>query len=244
MNYLKIGICEDDPAELKQLLKLLEDDPVDCETECYESGEDFIRNFHSGKYDLIFMDIYMKEMSGVETVAFIREQDNNVPIAFLTTSTEHALDGYRFHVDRYLVKPYKNEDLREVLELAVNRLSERPSITVLTGGKRLPLVLSHICYIEQAGRVCEIHMICGDIMKTVMKLAELTEMLPCPPFLPCHKSFVVNLNQVQGIDRELNVFNMKNGEKAYIRRGSLKAAENAYQEYMFSITRNDPPAFS
>lgn len=237
MNYLRIGICEDIQEELTALLHMLEESFCICEVESYSGGEAFLRSFYPGRYDLILMDIYMGGINGVETVSRIRELDDSVPIAFLTTSTEHALDGYRFHVDRYLIKPYDAGQLDEVLKMALERLSGRPSITVQAQGQKILLPHSQIIYAEQSGHTCVIHTSGGGEVKTVMKMTELAGMLPDPPFLQCHKSYLVNLGHVSRVNRELMVFEMKGGGVAYIRRGSLRSAEQAFYQYMFSITR-------
>ena len=237
MNYLKIGVCEDKPEEQALLLGMLGNSSVKCETECYPCGEDFLRSFYPGRFDLVLMDIYMGGISGVETVSKIREQDGIVPIAFLTTSTDHALDGYRFHVDRYLVKPYDAGQLGEVLNMALDRLSGRPSVTVQVQGREVLIPYSQFLFAEQSGHNCLIHTSGGGKVKTVMKIGDLARSLPDPPFFQCHKSYLVNLGHVSRVNRELSMFEMKGGGAAYIRRGSLRTAEQAFHKYMFSLTR-------
>lgn len=124
-----------------------------------------------------------------------------------------------------------------MLDLAEKRLSMQPAVTILVQGEHVEIPRSKICYAEQDGRSCELHLLGGDVIRTVMKLTELEEMLPNPPFLRCHKSYLVHLGQIQGVNRELSMFEMKNGGNAYIRRASLRSAERAYQQYMFCLTR-------
>lgn len=71
----------------------------------YTSGEELLRQFSAGRYDLIFLDIYMGGMSGVETAKRIRALDKNVMLVFVTTSNEFASESYAVKANFYLLKP-------------------------------------------------------------------------------------------------------------------------------------------
>ncbi len=231
--YLRIGLCEDVQDELTILLQALEDSSFDCQTESYSSGEDFLNSFYAGRYDLILMDIFMKGISGVDTVAKIRATDPEVPIAFLTTSPDFTMEGYRYHVDRYILKPVSQEKLGNVLGLAERNKKSRPSIEISSRGKKQTVFLSDICYTEQSGHSIYIHLTNGEILRASMKISELASKLPSPPFYHCHKSFLVNLIQVLYLDNDLKAFVMNGGGNAYIRRDSLREAKDMYSRFMF-----------
>lgn len=237
MNYLRIGICEDTEKDLAILMELLQNSSYTYNMETFSCGEDFLKSFYSGRYDLILMDIYMGRLTGMDTVSEIRKTDTAVPIAFLTTSTDHALDSYRFHVDRYILKPYQPEMIEEVLDMAGKRVMEQPSVTVMDHGTQTSIPLTQICYVEQSAHVCQIHLINHDMVSTVMKLNDLKDILSYPNFYLCHKSFLVNLAHVKRLNKELALFEMKDGGCAYIRRASIREAEKLCHQYMFELTR-------
>lgn len=235
--YLRVGICEDMPDELAILLQALKDCSCECETEAFSGGEDFLKSYYPGRYDLILMDIYMDGINGVETVARIRSKERDVPIAFLTTSPEFTKEGYKHRVDRYILKPFRAQDLEEVLGLAVRTKNSKPSVTVSVQGKKYQIFYSDIRYAEQSGHTLNIYLTGGRSLRTSMKLTDMAAILPSPPFYHCHKSFIVNLGQVSYLDNDLRAFVMNGGGLAYIRRNSMREARSMYSRFMFDQVR-------
>ncbi len=237
METLKIGICEDDPAELAILLARLDSCGIPCETRSFPDGSGLLEDYYPGRYDLLLIDIYMNGVDGVETVSRIRRVDPQVPVAFLTTSRDHALDGYRFHVNRYLVKPYAAADFLELLDMALQNRRNQPLVSLAVSGKKTEIVQNTVRYAEQSGHAVYLYLTDGSTCKSSVKLDELEALLPRPPFYRCHKSYLVNLTHVRFFNRDMSVFEMVGGGNAYIRRGSLKEAETLYHSFMFDQTR-------
>ena len=237
MADLHIAVCEDEDKEFEALSGLLAASGISVAVERFKSGSAFLAGFYSGRYDLILMDIYMTGMTGVEAVSRVREQDSTVPIAFITTSLDHAMDGYRYHVNRYLPKPLEKEAVEEVLKLALKEQKNAPGVQVKTADGPLNVPFSHIRYLEQVNHDL-IFMLTGGRSYSVRgKLDEYAPMFPLPPFYRCHKSFLVNLSQIKKPNKDLCVFEMSEGGMAYIRRGSLKEALTTYERYMFDQVR-------
>ena len=82
----------------------------------YASGEAFLKIFRKERYDLLFLDQYMNELSGLATAQEIRRQDPVVPLVFVTTSRDHAVDSYGVRASGYLVKPYTQEAFERMLD--------------------------------------------------------------------------------------------------------------------------------
>ena len=82
--------------------------------------------------ELLFLDIYMKELNGMETARRIRELECKVPIVFLTSSRDFAVESYEVHASGYLLKPFEEEKLKDLL----NRILHLSDGTVIvTAGK-------------------------------------------------------------------------------------------------------------
>jgi DNA-binding LytR/AlgR family response regulator len=184
-------------------------------------------------YDLIFMDIYMKSLRGIETVEAIREKDENVTIAFTTSSPDHTRESYRLNALKYLEKPVTEKAVRDTLELALMKQKSRPMLTVTeAGGETADVYLDSILYFEHKNHVAELHTASRLIVTSqAARLDEFEKRLPSPPFLRCHRSYLINLAYVREADREKNCFFMKNGDRADIRRGQFPKCKRALDEW-------------
>ena len=238
MSGLLVALCEDDAAERARIVQLAESAPQPCELECFADGESFLASFYPGKYDLLLLDIYMGEMTGVEVATQVREGDPNVPVAFVTSSTDHALDGYRLRVERYLQKPVDAHDVEEVLAYAERRSAEAPGITVKIDRRDVQLPFKRIRFAEQRNHSIVYHLTGGQDVSARGRLDTLAELAPSPPFFRCHQSFLVNLEHVYRVDEGLNVFEMDEGDIAYIRRNSVRQAKSAFASFMLKATRS------
>ncbi|MEE8807395.1 MAG: LytTR family DNA-binding domain-containing protein [Lactimicrobium sp.] len=231
---LVLGICENEPQEYDALLALIQKSNFTCEITSFQDGESFLQSYFPGKYDLILMDIYMNGMSGVEVLEKVRKIDPDTPAAFITTSLDHALDGYKLHVGRYLHKPLVQKEVYEVLEFAMKQKALRPAIDVKAHAETEHIFLNDILYIEHQSRTTVFHLTSGENVEVQMRLDDLMKELPADLFLRCHQSYIVNLSHAKRIDDELNVFVMANDDTVYIRRTSMKDAKNAWKNFMFS----------
>lgn len=235
---LHIGICEDEDCDADLLLDYINKSgiPVNCST--FSSGEELLENFHPHLYDLIFFDIYMKGIRGIDAASKIRQSDDNVIFAFATGSLEHTLESYRLGALKYLEKPVKAADVRELMELAFARRKSKPRVTFMVEGKNLYIIQDDIIYIEQKNHKVIINTFYGSIRGTQrIKLSDVENILPYPPFFRCHQSYLANLNHIKKLDKELKVFIMANDDTVYIRRQNLGAAQRAYEDTLFSSTR-------
>lgn len=84
----------------------------------FSSGEALLERFAPAAYDLIFLDQFMEGLSGLDTARRIRARDNLVPLVFVTTSRDHAIDSFGVRACGYLVKPFADEDFARTMEAA------------------------------------------------------------------------------------------------------------------------------
>lgn len=237
-NPLRIALCEDLDTDATLLLDLIRQSGFPSKIERFSSGEELLRSFTAGRYDLIFMDIFMNGIRGIEAVEVIRKTDEEVVIAFTTASLDYTLESYRLGALKYLEKPVTMDSVKETLKLALMNRKPRASINILTGGKYIDILLDSIHYFEQRDHVVEVHMSSG-ILRTsqTVRMTDIEKRIPSPPFVRCHHSFIVNLNFVCKVDMDYHFFVMKNGERAHIRHNLLKKMKAVHEDYMFSETR-------
>ncbi len=237
MKPLHIAVCEDMPQEREALLALLRRSPIPTECAVFPDGEALLAEYRPQRFDLLLMDIYMGALTGVETVEKIRAIDEEVPVAFITTSLDFALESYRLSVLSYLEKPVKEKELTRVLELARMQKENRPVLTVRRGGVEIRIPLSEILYLEQRARLLVVRLRGGEERDFYGKLSETAKRLEGQSFFSCHKSYCVNLAHVRRIDQELRCFVMEDGSNVPIRRESVGSARKAYENFLFFCTR-------
>lgn len=234
---LQIAVCEDTPADAELLISHIEDSGIDGRWEVFSSGEALLDAFLPGKYDLIFLDIYLGGIKGVDVAADIRTIDRTVTLAFTTTSIEHALESYRLKAVSYLEKPVRRGDVQDVLTLALARRNTAAYVTLLIDGENRSIPIESILYFELQGHAVLVHTRAG-ILRTsqTVRLNRIEAVLP-EHFFRCHHSYIVNLQYVKDVDRELALYIMHNNDRIHIRRRDLSKAVHAFEDNLFASAR-------
>lgn len=237
MEELRIAVCDDDKLERAIMSDMLNKLAPESSQEIYESGEQFLSEFRTNKYDLIILDIFMTGITGVETLEKIRAIDANVNVAFSTTSKDFALEGYRLHAVRYLEKPVTEDALKELLTLVSLQKLATPHLNIKVNSEIIDVRFNQIRYLEQSGHTTFIHLK-DDIIKISGKLDDFEEKLNTPNFLRCHKSYLVNLDFVTDVEDEFRVFVMDNGDNVHVRRNDYASAKREFEKYLFTEARS------
>lgn len=236
---LQLAICEDTPADAELLASHLMGSGIANCCEVFPCGEALLAAFAPGKYDLIFLDIYMGGMKGVDVAAQIRRADRTVTLVFITTSTEYTLESYRLRVASYLEKPVAREDVREILSLVLAKRNTAAYLTLLIEGANRALPVESILFFEQQNHAVMVHTHAETLRTSqTVRLAHIEPLLP-EHFFRCHHSYLVNLRAVREADRELGVFTMQDGSRVHIRYQSLKKAVQAYERCLFDSVRGN-----
>lgn len=203
----------------------------------YESGEAFLKTFTAGFFQFIFLDYYMDGISGMETARQIRSTDQNVILIFITTSRDYAIDGYKVKASGYLVKPFQECELEEILDLIdINRLRDEEFIELDMGSKPVKLLLHDIIYCDITGHYVQVHTQNMGVFKLRMSFSRLTKLLSAyDNFLPCYRGCIINLGKVQKLD-QLN-FLMENGERIPFRKKEQALVTEQYTDFLFEKVR-------
>ena len=178
-------------------------------------------------------------MTGVETVQKIRAQDEYVPIAFTTTSTEHTLESYRLSVLKYLEKPVRQKEINDLLRLVLLQKVNVPRLAFWQNGEAKHLPLSELTYLEQKAHHVILSIKNGSTIQIYGKLSDLLPQLEGQSFFCPHKSYCVNLAFVQGINEEYQCYEIADGKKVPISRSNRAKAKRAYEDFLFARTRGN-----
>ena len=237
MNPINVAICEDNQDELDRLLKIinLSNIPTKCTT--FKCGEDFLNNYSIESYDLIIMDIIMNKITGIDVIKSIREIGDNTLVAFITSSLDYALESYRLNAVKYIEKPINNKQIFNLLEIAHIKIKNTPSFTIKKNGEDYSIPYNRIVYLEQQGRNLIIHILGNNIIEINEKIDKIESQFIRQSFIRCHKSYSVNLSYIKSLNKDLCLFEMKEGGNAYIRRESMSQSKKAYEDYLFNKAR-------
>ena len=229
MSTLRVAICEDFEPDAVYLRWLIGQSEIAAEISCFTSGEQFLASRPGGRFDLVFVDIYMGGVSGVEAAVKLRESDEDCGIVFTTTSEDHRPEAFDVGADHYLVKPVDSQKLDRVLKKRLkSQKSAQNILTINVKSKGTEIPHDNILFIEGRGRDCYIHTADGVIDGgSAMKIEDFALHLKPPRFMRCHQSYIVNLSHVDRLERD---FIMKNGQTVYIRRGDLAKCKQYERE--------------
>lgn len=222
---LYIAVCEDDVLEQTRMKHFVNKSSFDVEIDFFQSAESFLEIFVPGKYDLLVMDILLGNMTGIDATKKVRTIDTEVPVVFTTSSLAYALEGYRLGVLKYIEKPVKLEDVEDMLQLAIKLKHKVTTFDKQSDSEAFDKDEDNIMYIEQDGHNVTFYHKNGNHYSQRLKLDEVEKNITSEYFFRSHKSFLVNLQFVNSLDKDLMVFRMSNGSNAYIKRELIKEAE-------------------
>lgn len=203
----------------------------------YLSGESFLMAFSQSAYDIIFLDCYMKKLSGLETAQLIRKTDLSVLLIFITVSRDFAIDSYRVKACGYLVKPLTYESFSETMSLNMQNSLKKSQFVELENGKDyVRIFLKDIICCDISGHYSQIHTI-SKIIRVRMAFSKLADVLsPYPEFLLCYRGCLVNMKKIVRIENQ--AFVMTNGDRIPFRKKEEGAIMKTYSSFLFEKVRN------
>lgn len=200
----------------------------------FESGEEFLSSFEPDTYDLIFLDIYMKEINGIETAKQIRSLDAETRLVFISVSNDFASESYAVHADYYLRKPYGKKEFAQLLtRLNLLSLEKRRLFTLPNG---LSILLRSILYTSFSGHYVTIYRVSEPVLQIRCTQKEFERrLLPYSGFVLCTKGMIANLNEVSKLNE--NYFVMTNGDHVPISRRKYPEVKQAYSDFLIEKLR-------
>lgn len=177
----------------------------------YLSGQDFLDHYPEGQNNIIFMDIEMPGINGVETSRLIRKRDDKAVLIFVTNLAQYAIQGYEVEALDFVLKPVTYPTFRMKLSRALKiALREQEYVFKLEdGGQTSFLNSSDIYYVETYGHLLIFHTKKGEI-RTYMAMRTLEHIIKennIHNLARCNTSFVVNLKyvtKISGLDVYIN----------------------------------------
>lgn len=214
---LKCIAIDDEPLALRQLKGYIEKIPyLELTATCNNALE--AQQFLAAQHvDLIFVDINMPDLSGVE---FVRSLVDRPMVIFTTAYSEYAVEGFKLDAVDYLLKPFSFADFsrsagkaNSLYELRHNQRAGVPEatpealpkdkeyISVKADYKVSLVKISDIVYLESEGEYVRMHLADGTTITTLFRLKNMEAALPSDMFMRVHRSYIVNLRCIKGYVR-------------------------------------------
>ncbi|SFB83392.1 LytR/AlgR family response regulator transcription factor [Butyrivibrio sp. YAB3001] len=199
---MKILLCDDDPVFCDDLERYLEQYEITNKEEFVirkvYSGQDALNQLKKEKWDVLFMDIEMPHIDGVEVGVRVREQLNNysLKIIYVSSKCGYAMDLFKVNTFDFLIKPVSYQDLEVVMNKLENSMNRSGEMFVYhKKGQTVRCLLDDILYFESSLKKTII------VTKTktdefYASLKDVYEELKDKSFFYCHKSILVNYNRV------------------------------------------------
>ncbi|WRS30958.1 LytTR family DNA-binding domain-containing protein [Actinomycetaceae bacterium MB13-C1-2] len=192
---LRVAIVEDDSDSAALLVRCLErslgEREIQFECTIFSEATSFLTSYKP-VFDLVFMDIELPILSGMEAARRLRRLDSKVLLIFVTSMSHFAEQGYEVDAFDFISKPYRFADFDRKLGRALKaRNRELDSMLVSQRGTQTRLLLRDISCIEARGHSLRIH-VDGQILDASGSLREMQEALQGKGFLRANKSFIVN----------------------------------------------------
>ncbi len=200
---IRVAIVEDSPETLRQLQGMIErygmENGREFQFKCFSNGVDFISDYIP-QYDIIFMDIDMPLLNGLETSRILRRLDRDVTLVFVTNLERYAINGYDAGAIGFIVKPlnYATFAIRMTRYLRHVAEGAEPFLLVTSKDGMAKVPLSDIYYITVSGRYVLLHTKNGEV-ECHKSMKALEQELQGHNFVRCDNSAMVNLKYVTAV---------------------------------------------
>lgn len=194
---------EDEPLALKKIKEFIEQVDYLNQIQSFDNAVDAIGFLKKTHVDLIFLDIRMKKLSGIQ---FLESLQIKPKVIITSAYDEYALKGYELDVADYLLKPFTFERFLKSVDKVYNQLSEvlcdrsNSYIFIKTEYRIEKIEIKDILYIQGMKDYLQIHTVDRKIM-TLQTFKNLLEILPQAGFQRVHNSYIVSISKIENIER-------------------------------------------
>ena len=204
---------DDEPMALRQIKSYIErTEQLELVAVC-RSAMEAQEVLKTATADLLFVDINMPDMNGLE---FVRSIDSGHYIVFTTAHPEFALEGFKLNAIDYLLKPFSYEEFMKATQKVISLVdlverchaaesaiaqneaeaADKEVISVRADYKTQLVKVADIVYLESAGEYVRLHIEGSSTITTLFRLKNMETTLPADGFLRVHRSYIVNLKRI------------------------------------------------
>tara|TARA_B100000809_G_scaffold147876_1_gene145362 strand:+ start:515 stop:1198 length:684 start_codon:yes stop_codon:yes gene_type:complete len=201
MTKVSCIIIEDEPLALERAKGYIEKIPFLNLQGSFDNALDGLSYLKSNTVDLLFLDINMDELSGIQLLENVQFKGD---VIITTAYDQYALKGYELNVTDYLLKPYSFERFLQAIDKIEQKTppknSEQDYLFIKTENRLEKINLKEILFIEGMGDYRKIHLPTKRIM-TLQTFSEFEKIIPSNIICRVHKSYMVSIQQIESIER-------------------------------------------
>ena len=214
MSNIKCVIIDDEPLALNVLEGYIKQTPFLELAEKFTNPVKAFNYLNDNEADLIFVDIQMPDLSGLDIVAKLR---NKPSLIFTTAYSEYAMEGFRADAIDYLLKPIDYPDFLKAVNKAkewifaikgkdIDVQSNKDFLFIKSEYKIIRINFKEIIYVQGMSEYVKIHLTNSKPIMSLLSLKSLEAQLPEDMFMRVHKSYIVNLQKINVIERNEIVY--------------------------------------
>lgn len=234
----RIAICDDDSLQVSNLenhiSRYFDELNIQYEIDGYYKGDRLVTSMRENmdNYQLIFLDIEMEGLNGIETAKLLRSLDKSFILVYVTSYEQYALESFEVSPFRYLIKPVSIEKLRAVLkDVLVELTAKQKFLFYQVGMEHFQVNLDNIvCLYSEFGRKIHLELVDGSNVSFYGKISSIEEGLPQTHFVRVNSGTMINLNYVTSLNR--SDVTMINGDCITISRSRKKIVISAYSQFI------------
>lgn len=234
---IKIAVCDDEEKERSKTKEMcgayrLGHPEYDIGISTFTSAQELLAHVDQREvFDVMLLDIYMPDMTGMELARIIRNYGEECQIVFLTTSLAHAVEAFSLHAAHYLVKPFTKEQFEDAITKAVKAVekNKKSQITLKTKDGIQIVRYSDFIYSETKGHLQEIQLD-HNRLQVRISCSELYELLlQDNRFFKCGSTYIINLSKIKEITSRSISF--ENGRQIPMQRRQYRELLTRYTEF-------------
>lgn len=224
---IKTAVCDDEKFFIDELHTQINEffraKRMEIRVTEYLSGKALMEHAHD--YDLIFLDVKMRDQDGFKTAEVLRARGFSGHLIFVTIMKDDMYKAFEYEAFDYLVKPLSQTAFEHTMERFLRTLKSYGKQLIITRKNEQRIInLSDILYCEVINRKINLHLSNGNTIEYYGKISELAQRLG-GDFFKSHRSYLVNLKYIVGYN--LNEITLESGEKLPLSRGRKDALMSA-----------------
>lgn len=243
---MKIAIIEDEPTHSQLLSAYLDswsaEKNIPVASSLFPSAESFLFVWEEEKdFDLLFVDIQMKAMNGMELAKRIRTENEEIAIVFTTGIDDYMEEGYEVEAMYYLRKPLSREKISRCMDRLAKRRQSSSYVLVHGSEESIKLSVNQITYLEARGHGCLIET-CSRLGEKAQHsvtegISEMEKMLVSYGFIKCHRSYLCRLACIRQISK--TEITLDSGSVIPLSRRMYKEVNQAFIRHFREEKNND-----